>query len=234
MVGEIGDVAQFGEYVDRNVALYALRGNQLGGNATSLSTPVRTPPRHRRAAAAAAAAAAVFTAAAAAAAAASGLPPPLTPLPAQALANWTRGELAKFLRKSPYSVSLLIAGVDRPGAAEIAEGEADVATPSLYWLDYLGNMAPMPFGAHGYCSYFILSTMDRYYKEGMSEAEATALAKVCIAEISERFMVDSGVDFLIKLVDGNGVRVLDLQGDFAPQSIAGNEKADGGPAYMAV
>ena len=25
----------------------------------------------------------------------------------------------------------------------------------------------MPFGAHGYCAYFILSVMDRYFKPGM-------------------------------------------------------------------
>ena len=25
----------------------------------------------------------------------------------------------------------------------------------------------VPFGAHGYCAYFILSVMDRYFKPGM-------------------------------------------------------------------
>lgn len=39
------------------------------------------------------------------------------------------------------------------------DGEA-----SLYFIDYLGTMAKVPYGAHGYGAHFTLSTMDRMYR----------------------------------------------------------------------
>jgi 20S proteasome subunit beta 4 len=57
-----------------------------------------------------------------------------------ALANFVRGELASSLRsKKPYNVNLLLGGFD-----PIAD------KPSLYWLDYLASLAPLPYAAHGY------------------------------------------------------------------------------------
>ena len=38
--------------------------------------------------------------------------------------------------------------------------------PQLFYLDYLASMVKVPFGLHGYGSFFSLSVMDRYYKEG--------------------------------------------------------------------
>jgi 20S proteasome subunit beta 4 len=59
--------------------------------------------------------------------------------------------LAESLRsRSPYSVNLLIGGYDT----------AD-ESPHLYWVDYLGTMASVPFAAHGYGSYFALGLLDR-------------------------------------------------------------------------
>lgn len=47
----------------------------------------------------------------------------------EASAQYTRTELATFLRKSPYQVSILIAGYEpKEGAAK------------LYWMDYLGTL----------------------------------------------------------------------------------------------
>lgn len=54
-----------------------------------------------------------------------------------AAANFTRHELAHALRSDPKQTNLLLAGYDETG-------------PSLYFLDYLGTMHHMPFGAHGY------------------------------------------------------------------------------------
>lgn len=54
-----------------------------------------------------------------------------------AAANFTRHELAHALRSDPKQANLLLAGYDESG-------------PSLYFLDYLGTMHKMPFGAHGY------------------------------------------------------------------------------------
>ena len=33
--------------------------------------------------------------------------------------------------------------------------------PHLYWIDYLGTQASVPFASHGYGSYFALSLLDR-------------------------------------------------------------------------
>lgn len=68
-----------------------------------------------------------------------------------ATANFVRGELARFLRKSPYQVNLLI-------------GAVDGQSPSLHWIDYLGSMARVNYGAHGYGANFCLSIFDREWK----------------------------------------------------------------------
>ena len=121
-------------------------------------------------------------------------------------------ELATALRKGPYSVNMLIAGCDMPGKGEVAAGaDAEKVSPSLYWMDYLGACRKVPFGAHGYCGYFIMSTFDRYYREGLSVDDALDICRKCIAEIKERFMVDVG-DFMVKIVDKDGVREISING----------------------
>jgi 20S proteasome alpha/beta subunit len=75
----------------------------------------------------------------------------LYPLRPQSAAAWIRRSLAESLRsRSPYTVNLLVGGYD---SAE--------KSPHLYWIDYLGTMASVPFAAHGYGSYFALSLLDR-------------------------------------------------------------------------
>ena len=60
-----------------------------------------------------------------------------------AVANFVRGELATSLRsRNPYTVNLLLGGVD-----------PITQKPSLYWLDYLASLAPVPYAAHGYAQY---------------------------------------------------------------------------------
>lgn len=55
--------------------------------------------------------------------------------------------------------------------------------PSLYFMDYLSSMVKLPFGMHGYGSYFGLSICDKYYKPDMTEAEALVLLNKIIAEV---------------------------------------------------
>ena len=63
-----------------------------------------------------------------------------TDLGPSAVANFVRGELAKSLRsRKPYTVNLLLGGLD-----------PITKKPSLYWLDYLAALAPVPYAAHGY------------------------------------------------------------------------------------
>lgn len=57
-----------------------------------------------------------------------------------AVATYVRGELATALRsRKPYTVVSLLGGVD-----PITD------QPSLYWLDHLAALAPVPYAAHGY------------------------------------------------------------------------------------
>lgn len=63
-----------------------------------------------------------------------------TELGPNAVASFVRGELARSLRsRSPYMVNLLLGGMD-----PISQ------KPSLYWVDYLASLAPVPYAAHGY------------------------------------------------------------------------------------
>lgn len=62
-----------------------------------------------------------------------------------ATANFVRGELARALRsRRPYTVNLVLGGYDK-----IAD------KPTLYWIDYLASLAPVPYAAHGYAQYVI-------------------------------------------------------------------------------
>ena len=78
-------------------------------------------------------------------------------------ASWIRRALADSLRsRKPYAVNLLVGGFDTSKAAVVDGQEELGGEPKLYWIDYLGTMAEVPFAAHGYGSYFALSLLDRY------------------------------------------------------------------------
>jgi len=121
------------------------------------------------------------------------------PLPPPSAAFWIRRELADSLRsRSPYAVNLLVAGYD-----------LSVHEPKLYWIDYLGTMAPVPFAAHGYGSYFALSLLDRYHDPEATVEEGLATLRRCIDEVSKRLVVTPG-KFKVKIVDKEGVREVDF------------------------
>lgn len=62
-----------------------------------------------------------------------------------ATANFVRGELAGALRsRKPYTVNLLLGGYDSINDK-----------PTLYWIDYLASLAPVPYAAHGYAQYVL-------------------------------------------------------------------------------
>jgi 20S proteasome subunit beta 4 len=109
-----------------------------------------------------------------------------TRLTTHAAANYTRHELAEALRRDPKNTNLLLGGVDESGA-------------SLYYLDYLGTMHKMPFGAHGYASNFVLSLFDRHYKPDLTPQEGLQLAELCMLELQQRFLI-SQPDFFIKMI----------------------------------
>lgn len=102
------------------------------------------------------------------------------PLSPHAAANFTRNELAKSIRsRSPKAVNLLLGGYDT---------RQDMA--HLYFMDYLGTMAAVPYAAHGYGSFFILGLLDHLYRPDMTREEAEELLAKCVQEIQKRFFIN--------------------------------------------
>ncbi|KAL0211686.1 hypothetical protein RCL1_005441 [Eukaryota sp. TZLM3-RCL] len=113
------------------------------------------------------------------------------------LAHYVRRLLADRLRKGPLQVSTIVAGFD--------EGSGG----SLYWVDYLASMQQLNYAAHGYCSNFLYSIFDRYWKQDLTVEEGMDIMKKCVAEIHKRFLINSP-SFTIKLVSRNGVTQMPL------------------------
>eukprot|EP00594_Rhizosolenia_setigera_P019158 CAMPEP_0178978110 /NCGR_PEP_ID=MMETSP0789-20121207/24937_1 /TAXON_ID=3005 /ORGANISM="Rhizosolenia setigera, Strain CCMP 1694" /LENGTH=133 /DNA_ID=CAMNT_0020667733 /DNA_START=284 /DNA_END=685 /DNA_ORIENTATION=- len=118
-----------------------------------------------------------------------------------AQANFTRGELAKAIRKGPYQVNVLLGGYD-----------VDSDESALYWLDYMGTLQKVNYGAQGYASNFTLSIMDRDYQENLTEKEAVAIVEKCMNELNTRFLINQ-TNFIIKVVDKDGIKVVREDGD---------------------
>lgn len=197
--GEAGDRVQFCEFVQKNVTLYHFR------NGYSLNTP--------------------------------------------AAAHFLRGELAHFLRSSPYMVNMLLAGYDgvvakqqpqkddstaaaapaaaaassssssSSSAAPVETATIEEATPvnpvSLYYIDYLASMQQLPYAAMGYGSYFVYSIMDKYHKPNLSFEDAKILMQMCIDEVKKRLVLNTP-KFIVKVVDKDGTRLVDLDTPPAP------------------
>ncbi|KAL1515067.1 hypothetical protein AB1Y20_004132 [Prymnesium parvum] len=116
-------------------------------------------------------------------------------LTTHAAANYMRGHKSENLRKGMTVVDMLLCGYD------------DDAGPSLYFIDYLASMQKLDKGAHGYAGFFVNSLLDAHWKPKMTEQEGLNLMDLCIAEIQRRFMI-SMPNYLIKIVDKNGTRIL--------------------------
>jgi len=121
------------------------------------------------------------------------------PLRPSSAASWIRRTLADSLRsRKPYAVNLLLGGYD-----------TSTHTPHLYWVDYLGTLASVPFAAHGYGSYFALSLLDRYHDPEATLEEGLATLKRCIDEVAKRLVV-APAKYKVKVVDKDGVREVEL------------------------
>ncbi|CAM9968555.1 unnamed protein product, partial [Chrysoparadoxa australica] len=56
----------------------------------------------------------------------------------------------------------------------------------LFWLDSLGSLQQVPFGAHGHASRFALSVFDRGYREDMGVKDAVQLMMECVSQLQGR------------------------------------------------
>ncbi|KAJ6108400.1 proteasome subunit beta type-4 [Penicillium sp. IBT 18751x] len=130
-----------------------------------------------------------------------------TELSPAAVSNFVRGELARSLRsRSPYTVNLLLGGLD-PVTEE----------PSLYWVDYLASLAPVPYAAHGYAQYYCLSLLDKHHNPNISLEEGMKLLEMCTDELKRRLPIDyKGV--LVKVVTKEGVKEIPFDNDRVARS----------------
>ncbi|ANB12522.1 proteasome core particle subunit beta 4 [Sugiyamaella lignohabitans] len=115
----------------------------------------------------------------------------------KAIASFTRNELASALRsRKPYQVNILIGGYD------VKKKKA-----TLNWIDYLAANVELPYAAHGYAQYYVLSLLDRHHDPNMTQEQGLELLKDCIKELRLRMPIDfKGVQ--VKVVDEAGVRKL--------------------------
>lgn len=109
-----------------------------------------------------------------------------TELSPAAVANFVRGELASSLRsRKPYTVNLLLGGVDVGRDGTVAQGGA-----SLYWLDYLAAKAKVPYAAHGYAQYYCLSILDKHHHPDIGLDEGLRILRLCTDELKRRLPID--------------------------------------------
>ncbi|XP_054159675.1 proteasome subunit beta type-2-like [Oppia nitens] len=106
--------------------------------------------------------------------------------------------LADYLRsRTPYQVNLLLAGYD-----------TITNKPELYFMDYLATACAVPYGMHGYGSFFGTSILDRNYKSNLTVDEGLELLKKVVHEIQKRLVINLPA-FQVAIVDKDGVRQLD-------------------------
>ncbi|GMH38391.1 hypothetical protein BSKO_06275 [Bryopsis sp. KO-2023] len=118
-----------------------------------------------------------------------------TGLSTKAVANFTRGELATALRKSPYATNLLLAGYDKGAGA------------SLYWMDHLATLLKTNYAGTGYGADFVLSYFDQHWKKDISEEDALKLMIAGVEEVKARLVIAPS-NYVIKVVDKDGTRVV--------------------------
>ncbi|BEJ15914.1 hypothetical protein CspHIS471_0505190 [Cutaneotrichosporon sp. HIS471] len=131
-----------------------------------------------------------------------------------AASAWIRRSLADAIRsRRPYAVSLLLGGYD-----------TTTDLPHLYWIDYLGTKAVVPYAAHGFGQLVALSTMDKWWTEGCDRRQGLEVLKKCINEVAIRLTVKFNFNCII--IDKNGVHQLDLSSDDPFAKIEAEEAAE--------
>ncbi|KAL2891079.1 putative proteasome subunit beta type-4 [Ceratocystis lukuohia] len=119
-----------------------------------------------------------------------------------ALASYVRGELASSLRsRKPYNVNLLLGGVD-----------PITQKPSLFWLDYLASLAPVPYAAHGYAQYYCLSILDKHHNPDISLEQGIKLLNMCTDELKRRLPIDFK-GMTVKAVTKDGIQDIEFDDD---------------------
>eukprot|EP00667_Euglena_gracilis_P025664 EG_transcript_30279 len=129
------------------------------------------------------------------------------PNSASSAAHFIRGALADAIRSpSPFEVQCLFAAFDPPlpelKKLNEAKGQSrpDGSGAYLWYLDYLGTMQRIPFGAQGYGGTFCTAIVDRFYREDQTEEESIALVERCVREVQKRIIINSP-KFAVKIIN---------------------------------
>ncbi len=127
------------------------------------------------------------------------------PMSTPAAAHYMRSTLSSALRSrsGPYLVNTLVAGYD----GKVSAYDDSDPQSYLYYMDYLGTLAAVPFGCHGYGATFVVAILDSEWREDLTLEQGKALMQKCIKEVQKRLIVDHS-HFVTKLVDASGVKEL--------------------------
>jgi 20S proteasome subunit beta 4 len=84
--------------------------------------------------------------------------------------------------------------------------------PSLYWLDYLASLAPLPYAAHGYAQYYCLSILDKHHHPDIDLEQGIKILRMCTDELKRRLPIDFK-GMLVKVITKDGIRDEDYNDD---------------------
>lgn len=116
-------------------------------------------------------------------------------------------EAGRKIARNTHPLPLLLLSLSRRASKTPTRGALSqtAGQPELFWLDALGALQSVAFGAHGLASRFALSLLDSGFREGMSLDEARDLMEKCFRQLERRYLVSS-VGFSMKVVDRDGCR----------------------------
>ena len=137
-----------------------------------------------------------------------------------------RRVLADGLREQPYQCNCIIGAVDLPSTTLTIESEQQeeeestsssstssqnsvVATPHLYFLDYLGTLVDVPFTAQGYCGYMLYGLWDSIWKPNMDYDDGIRMLVQSINHMQKRFIVSQN-NWVAKIVTKDGIKIIDI------------------------
>lgn len=111
-------------------------------------------------------------------------------------AYFVRNQLATAIRsRNPYMVNVMVGGWD------------DTEGASLYYIDYLGTLSKVNFGAHGYANMFTTGLLDKEWRDDITEERAYELIVKGLNTLHLRFLINIA-KLKVVVVDKNGVRQL--------------------------
>lgn len=118
-----------------------------------------------------------------------------------ATAAFMRNALASAIRSRDglYECNSLLVGYDVP----VSEHDDTPGGSHLFYLDYLGTMQAVDFGAHGYGTTFVTAILDRFWRPDLTEAEGLELMQKCCDEVKKRIVI-SNANFICKVVTSRG------------------------------